>query len=218
MKTLVIISLAISFLIGCTTFQKEQYDEYENSIHIGDRIIRINENFQYIGNLSTDFEKEYLDGPSGSAQIKRGEYFFINVNQNDKISKYIIVYSFTLKKPGDYWRGEVSFENSKNYKTRIHLGKIQINGKKCSCVVKKWPYAGERYVKFVKEKGYEFDHSKHCLIETKFGKTLGRSTIVNVSYFEKKDSCQNIRNVEGENSNIVQEMFSKLQSNVNIKW
>jgi hypothetical protein len=41
---------------------------------------------------------------------------------------------------------------------------------------------------------------------------------MHVSYFESLDSCQNIRNVENENSKIVQEMFSKLQSNVNIKW
>jgi hypothetical protein len=218
MKTPLIIPLVISFLIGCATTQKEQYDEYENSIHIGNKIIRINKDFKYVGNLSTTIEKEYLDGPTGSSKMVSGEHFFINVNPNDKIDKVIIVYSYTLKKPGDYWRGEVNYKNSKKYQSHMHLGNIEINNSKCACVVKKWPYVGERYVKFVKEKGYEFDRSKHCIIETKIGKTISRSTIIHVSYLEGIDSCQSIRNVEKENTKIVQKMFSKLQSNVNIKW
>jgi hypothetical protein len=218
MKTLVIISFVISFIIGCTTIQKEQYDEYENSIHIGNRIITINKNFQYIGNLSTIRKLDYLDAATDFTKMERGEHFFINLNPNDKIDRFIIVYSYTLKKPGDYWRGEIDFKKSKEYKLHMHLGKIEINNSKCACVVKKWPYIGEKYMKFVTQKGYEFDQSKHCIIETKIGKTISRSTIIHVSYLEGIDNCKNIKNEEGENLKIVKKMFSRLQSNVNIKW
>jgi hypothetical protein len=218
MKKRVIIPLAIMFLIGCTTIYKEQYDEYENSIHIGNNITRIDKDFKYIGNLSLIRDYEILDGTTPTAPLESSEHFFINVNPNNKIDKFIVVYSYIAKDPTTQWRGEVDYKMGKTYQSRMHLGTIKVNDTQCASVVKKWSYAGERYVKFAKEKGYEFDQSKHCLIESRIGKTTGRSTIMHVSYFESLDSCQNIRNVENENSKIVQEMFSKLQSNVNIKW
>ena len=221
MKKLLIILLILLFITSCAGSQMSssgQYIEYENAIQIGNKIIRINKDFKYAGNLSTSHDLEYLDGPPGTAQMETGEHFFMNVNPNNKIDKTIIVYSYTLEKQGDYWRGEVDFKKIKNYKAHMHAGYTEINNTKCACVVKKWPYIGERYVKFAKEKGYEFDVSKHCLIETKIGKTISRSTKIHVSYLEAIDNCQGIRNVEGEDPALVRKMFSKLQSNMNIEW
>ena len=134
------------------------------------------------------------------------------------MTAFIDDFSFGAQQSGPNRSKEVNFKNSKNYQSRLHLGKIEINNTNCACVVKKWPYIGENYMKFVANKGYEFDQSKHCIIETKIGKTISRSTIIHVSYFECIDGCPNIKNAEGENLEIVQKMFSKLQSNVNIKW
>jgi len=218
MKISVIFALTISFLIGCATTLEERYDEYENSIQIGNKIIRINKDFRYAGNLSSTHDKEYLDGPSYSTKMVFGEHFFMHNNADGKIDKTIIIYTYTLTKVGDYWREEVNFKKSKQYLSHMHLGSTKINNKKCACVVKKWPYIGERYVKFARGKGYEFDKSKHCIIEAKIGKTISRSTIMHVSYLEGSDSCESIRNEEGQNSEIIQTMLSKFQSHVNIKW
>ena len=41
--------------------------------------------------------------------------------------------------------------------------------------------------------------------------------MIAVSYLEGISNCENIRNIEGENPEIVREMLSKFQSNVNMK-
>ena len=216
MKTLVLIALTISFLTGCATNQKGQYDEYDNSIHIGNKIVQINKEFKYIGDLSTSQSKEYLDGV-GSANIKFEEHFFMHLNIKNKIDNGVIVYSYKITNPHAYWRGEFDFSNVKIYKSHMHMGLMEINKIKCACVVKKWPHVGKRYAKYAKEKGYDFDTTKGCLIEAKIGKTIGSSTAMTVSYLEGIDNCENVRNIVGENPEIVQEMLSKLQTNVSMK-
>ena len=216
MRKLAIIALTISFLAGCAATQKGQFDEYDNSIHIGNKIIQINKEFKYIGDLRTSQSKEYTDGV-GSGTIRSEEHFFMHLNIKNKIDKFVIIYSHTLKDPHAYWRGESDFSNVKNYKSHMHMGRMEINKIKCACVVKKWPSVGKRYTKYAKEKGYEFDMSKGCLIETKIGKTIGKSTMIAVSYLEGIDNCENVRNIEGENPKIIQDMLSKLRTNVNMK-
>jgi len=169
-----------------------------------------------IGDLSTSKSKEYTDGV-GSTNIRREEHFFIHLNIKNKIDKGVIIFSYRLTEPHAYWRGESDFSNVKDYKSHMQTGHMEINKIKCACVVKKWPYVGKRYTKYAKEKGYEFDMSKGCLIETKIGKTIGRSTMIAVSYLEGIDNCENVRNIEGENPKIIQGMLSKLRTNVNMK-
>lgn len=218
MKTLVIISFTILLLIGCATSPKEQYDEYGNAIHLGDRYIQINKEFKYVGNLSTSFKKESIDGQLNTpANIMFDEHFFMHLNARNKIDKGLIVYSYKIKDHRTYWREEMNFSDAKNYQSRMHIGHLEINNIKCPCVVKKWTSVGERYVKFAKEKGYEFDMSKNCLIEAKIGKNISRSQLIAVSYLEGIDKCENVRNIEGENPDVVSEMLDKLNSYVNIR-
>ena len=99
----------------------------------------------------------------------------------------------------------------------MHMGHLEIDNIKCPCVVKKWPTVGERYNNFAKEKGFEFDDSKRCLVEAKIGKTIGKYTMIAVSYLEGIDNCGDVRNIEDENPKIIREMLDKLQSIVNIK-
>lgn len=116
-----------------------------------------------------------------------------------------------------YWRNEADFSRDKNYKSNMYMGHLEINHISYPCLVKKWPYVGEKYSKYAKEQGYELDMSKGCLIETKIGKNIGRYTMIAVSYFEGIDNCENVNNIDGENPKIIQDMLSKFQINVNIK-
>jgi len=99
----------------------------------------------------------------------------------------------------------------------MHLGHLKINDTNCPCVVKKWPNLKKRYTKYAKEKGYEFDMSKGCLIEAKNGKTIGKYTMIAVSYLEGINNCENVINIDGKNPKIIQDMLSKLRTNINMK-
>ena len=135
MKTLAMVALTISFLTGCATIQKGQYDEYDNSIHFENKIIQISKEFKYIGDLSTSHIEEYLDGV-GSANIRSEEHFFMHLNVKNKIDKGVIIYSYKITNPHAYWRGEFDFSNVKIYKSHMHIGYMEINKIKCACVVK----------------------------------------------------------------------------------
>lgn len=217
MKKIVIIVLVISCIIGCTTTPKNPYDEYENSISTGNKVIQINKEFQYIGNIRTSKKLDSINFEAKQKNLEKKEHFFIHLNNQNKIDKCVIVYSFTLTNPQQYWRKEADFSKDKNYKANMYMGHLEINNTKCPCVVKKWPRIGKRYTEYAKEQGYEFDMSKGCLVEAKIGKTIGRYTMIAVSYIEGFDNCTELRNIDGENTKIIENMLSKLQTNVNMK-
>ena len=57
---------------------------------INELLEQINKEFKYIGNLSTSQSKEYLSGV-GSAIIRSEEHFFIHLNINKNIDKFVII-------------------------------------------------------------------------------------------------------------------------------
>lgn len=217
MKKIAVIVLVFPFIFGCATTPKNPYDEYDNSISTGNKVIQINKEFRYIGDIRTSKKADSIDFEAKQKNLEIREHFFIHLNNKNIIDKGVIVYSFKITNHQQYWRNEADFSKDKNYKSNMYLGHLEINNTNCPCVVKKWPNVGKKYTKYAKERGYEFDTSKGCLIEAKIGKNIGRYTMIAVSYLEGIDNCENVRNTDGENSKIIQDMLSKIRANVNMK-
>jgi len=217
MKKVAVIVLVFSFFFGCATTPKKPYDEYDNSISTGNKVIQINKEFKYIGDIRTSKKLDYLDSEAKQKNLEIKEHLFIHLNNDNKVDKGVIVSSFMLTNVQSYWRNEADFSEDKNYKSNMYLGHLEINNTNCPCVVKKWANVGKKYTKYAEEQGYEFDMSKGCLIEAKIGKTIGKYTMIAVSYFEGINNCENIRNIDGDNPKIIQDMLSKLRTNINMK-
>ncbi len=178
MKKLVSILLGLFLCIGCMTGGSQVVYKRApdfNVIDFGSYQLYIDKRFETVGDLTSEFEKEFIG--AGDFKIKQTRYIFADTSGGKKdIKRAIAVHVLEILTPKGYWRDEMNFDNYTG--KHFEKGVTDLHGLQIAYLVKPLTGIASDVLKMSSENEFSMSKDMKYGVDIQFGKTLDRNRII----------------------------------------